>query len=75
MCQDTFDKSIADIDSANLNSKSYTLYNELLRFCGIDSKEESTIRQKPLRKDLLGNIKKVPLKSSLLQNYYDSADT
>ena len=33
------------------------------------------MRQKPLRKELLGNIKKVPLKSSILSSYYEQGAT
>jgi hypothetical protein len=46
----------------------------LLKFCGLDHREgDSLLRKKPLRKDLLGNIRKVPLKSTILQSYYDHA--
>jgi len=58
---------VAEVDAEPMNSKSYELQSVLFSFCGIDLREDTLLRQgKPLRKDLLGNIKKVPLKSSIL---------
>ena len=71
---DTFDKSIAEVDAEPMNARSYEFQKILFNFCGLDLREESLLRQKPLRKDLLGNIKKVPLKSTILQSYYDQGD-
>lgn len=75
VCQDQFDKSIAEVDSYPINMNSHQIQHALFNFCGIDSREESLMRQKPLRKELLGNIKKVPLKSSILSSYYEQGAT
>jgi hypothetical protein len=52
-----------------MTKRGYEVQQALLSFCGL--REDSLLRQKPLRRDLLGNIKKVPIKSSLLASFQD----
>jgi len=52
-----------------MTKRGYEVQRDLMSFCGL--KEDSLLRQKPLRRDLLGNIKKVPIKSSLLASFQD----
>jgi hypothetical protein len=72
VCTDAFDKSIAEVDAQPLNFLSYEIQSFLFEFCGFDPREESTLKKRPLRKDLLGNIKKVPLKSTLLSSFLET---
>lgn len=63
---DTFDKSMAEIDTYPVNSKSFEIQNILFNFCGIKRRGQHQDEHKKSRDALFGNIKRLPQKSFLL---------
>lgn len=54
-----------------MNQRSFEFQNILFKYCGLDLKEENDFFKRPLKKDLFGNVKKVPLKSTILSSFLD----
>lgn len=62
---DSFDKSISEIDSYQMNQKAFELQNILFGYCGINLKGEASNKKNNF-KEIFGRIRKLPQKSVLL---------
>jgi hypothetical protein len=44
VCNDIFEKSVAEVDSLHVNANSHNVQNLLFNYCGIDLREDSMLR-------------------------------
>ena len=65
--------SVSELDSIPINKSSYELQNVLFNYCNVKLQNEYSKHKKGIDK-LFGNIKKLPLKASLLQSYNDQGE-